>query len=162
MTDRLSASDRTHLDRAIELSRAGMRAHEGGPFGSVVVLDGQVVGEGWNRVTSTADPTAHAEVVAIRDACRRVGSFELVGATVFASCEPCPMCWGAIHWARCERVVFANDAAAAAAIDFDDARLTDELRRPVDQRSIPAVHAPSPDARAVFDEWAADPAYLRY
>ena len=162
MTDPLTASDRAHLDRAVELSRAGMRAREGGPFGCVVVLDGRVVGEGWNRVTSSADPTAHAEVVAIRDACRRVGSFELPGATVFASCEPCPMCWGAIHWARCDRVVYANDAAAAAAIAFDDARLADELRRPVDQRTISTVHAPTDDARAVFDEWAADPDLVRY
>lgn len=162
MTDQLSASDRTHLDRAIELSRAGMRAREGGPFGAVVVLDGRVVGEGWNRVTSTADPTAHAEVVAIRDACQRVSSFSLVGATVYASCEPCPMCWSAIHWARCDRVVFANRADEAAAIDFDDAVLVDELRRPVDQRSVAAVHAPSADARAVFDEWAADSDAVRY
>ena len=161
MTD-LSASERAHLDRAIELSHAGMRAREGGPFGCVVVLDGRVVGEGWNRVTSTADPTAHAEVVAIRDACRRLGSFALDGATVFASCEPCPMCWGAIHWARCARVVFANDASAAASIDFDDALLTEELRRPVDQRSIPAVHVPSTAAQDVFDQWAADPSLQRY
>jgi guanine deaminase len=158
----LPASEQPHLDRAIELSRAGMEANEGGPFGSVVVLDGRVVGEGWNRVTSTADPTAHAEIVAIRDACRRVGSFELAGAVVYASCEPCPMCWGAIHWARCARVVFANDAAAAAAIEFDDALLSDELRRPVDQRGIEVVHAPSDRARAVFDDWAADPAKVRY
>ena len=162
MTGPLSTSDRAHLDRAVELSLAGMRAREGGPFGCVVVLDGRVVGEGWNRVTSIADPTAHAEVVAIRDACRRVGSFELAGATVFASCEPCPMCWGAIHWARCARVVYANDAAAAAAIDFDDTRLTHELRRPVDERSIPAVHVPVRAAREVFDEWSSDPGFVRY
>ncbi len=162
MTDRLTASDRAHLDRAIELSRAGMEAGEGGPFGACVVLDGRVIGEGWNRVTSTADPTAHAEVVAIRRACQQVGSFELPGASVYASCEPCPMCWGAIHWARCARVVFANDATAAAAIAFDDARLVDELRRPFDQRSVEAVHAPSPAAKAVFDDWAADPTRVRY
>ncbi len=165
MTDRsdaTTASDQAHLDRAIHLSRAGMEAGEGGPFGSVVVLDGRVVGEGWNRVTSTADPTAHAEVVAIRRACQQVGSFELAGATVYASCEPCPMCWGAIHWARCSRVVFANDAAAAASIDFDDAVLVDELRRPVDRRAIEVVHAPSPAARAVFEDWAADPTRVRY
>jgi guanine deaminase len=162
VTADLTAAERTHLDRAVELSRSGMRAREGGPFGAVVVLDGTVVGEGWNRVTSTADPTAHAEVVAIRDACLRVGSFQLTGAVVYASCEPCPMCWGAIHWARCARVVYANDAADAAAIDFDDALLTEELRRPTHQRSIEVVHVPSDDARAVFDEWAADPDVVRY
>lgn len=162
MTDALTTDDRDHLDRAIALSRAGMQAREGGPFGAVVVLDGRVVGEGWNRVTSTADPTAHAEVVAIRDACQRVGSFELPGAVVYASCEPCPMCWGALHWARCARVVFANDAAAAAAIDFDDARLSEELRQPVGERSIEVVHAPQPAAQQVFDDWAADPSLVRY
>ena len=162
MTDPLQPAERAHLDRAIELSRAGMLAREGGPFGAVVVRDGAVIGEGWNRVTSTADPTAHAEVVAIRDACRRAGTFELPGAVVYASCEPCPMCWGAIHWARCDRVVFANDAAAAAAIDFDDAVLTDELRHPVDQRSIEAVHVPSDAAREVFALWASDPRFTRY
>lgn len=162
MTDPLSPSDRVHLDRAVALSREGMRAREGGPFGAVVVLDGEVIGEGWNRVTSTADPTAHAEVVALRDACLRRGTFNLPGATVYASCEPCPMCWSAIHWARCDRVVFANRAEDAAAIDFDDAVLVDELRRPVDQRSVAAVHVPSPDALAVFEEWAADPDVVRY
>lgn len=162
MTDRLTASDEAHLERAIALSRAGMEAGEGGPFGACVVLDGRVVGEGWNRVTTTADPTAHAEVVAIRRACRQVGSFELPGASVYASCEPCPMCWGAIHWARCARVVFANDTSAAAEIAFDDAVLVEELRRPVHQRSIEAVHAPSAAAKAVFDDWAADPTRVRY
>lgn len=162
LAEHLTAADQDHLDRAIALSRAGMEAGEGGPFGAVVVLDGRVLGEGWNRVTSTADPTAHAEVVAIRRACQQQESFSLSGATVYASCEPCPMCWGAIHWARCSRVVYANDAAAAAAIDFDDAVLVDELRRPVDQRTIATVHAPSRSARAVFDDWAADTSRVRY
>lgn len=154
--------DQRYLDRAIALSRAGMEAREGGPFGAVVVRGGRVLGEGWNRVTSTADPTAHAEVVAIRRACQRLGTFELEGAVVYASCEPCPMCWGAIHWARCARVVFANAAADAAAIDFDDALLTDELRRPVDDRTIPVTQLPSAAARQVFDEWDADPTRVRY
>ena len=154
--------DRRHLDRAIALSRAGMEAREGGPFGAVVVRDGRVLGEGWNRVTSTADPTAHAEVVAIRRACQRLGTFDLEGAVVYASCEPCPMCWGAIHWARCGRVVFANAAAEAAAIDFDDALLTDELHRPVDERTIPVTQLPSDAARRVFADWDADSTRVRY
>lgn len=158
----MSSDHRRHLHRAIALSRAGMEAGEGGPFGAVVVRDGQVLGEGWNRVTSTADPTAHAEVVAIRRACRRVGSFDLDGAVVYASCEPCPMCWGAIHWARCGRVVYANVAADAAEIDFDDAVLTEQLQRPVDERTIPTVHLPSPEARQVFAEWDADETKTRY
>ena len=154
--------DRRHLDRAIALSRAGMEAREGGPFGAVVVRGDRVLGEGWNRVTSTADPTAHAEVVAIRRACQRLGTFDLDGAVVYASCEPCPMCWGAIHWARCGRVVFANAAAEAAAIDFDDALLTDELHRPVGDRTIPVTHLPSAAARRVFTDWAADHTQVRY
>ena len=154
--------DRAHLDRAVALSRAGMEAGEGGPFGAVVVRDGRVLGEGWNRVTATADPTAHAELVAIRRACRRVGSFDLGGAVVYATCEPCPMCWGAIHWARCARVVFANVAADAAAIDFDDALLAEDLQRPVDDRTIPTTHLPSPDAQKVFADWDADPTRVRY
>lgn len=154
--------DQAHLDRAIVLSRAGMEAGEGGPFGALVVREGHVLGEGWNRVTSTADPTAHAEIVAIRRACRRLGTFDLDGAVVYASCEPCPMCWGAIHWARCGRVVFANVAADAAAIDFDDARLTDELHHPVQERTIPVRHLPSAAARRVFADWAADPTRVRY
>lgn len=158
----IDPTDRAHLERAVGLARAGMEAGEGGPFGCVVVLDGTVVGEGWNRVTSTADPTAHAEVVAIRDACLRVGTFALTGAVVYASCEPCPMCWGAIHWARCGRVVYASDAAAAAAIDFDDAVLVEQLRRPVTERSIPALHAPVAEAQRLFDDWAADPTKVRY
>ena len=154
--------DRRYLDRAIALSRAGMQAREGGPFGAVVVRGDRVLGEGWNRVTSTADPTAHAEVVAIRRACQRLGTFDLDGAVVYASCEPCPMCWGAIHWARCARVVFANAAAEAAAIDFDDALLTDELRRPVDDRTIPVTRLPSAAARRVFADWDADSTRVRY
>lgn len=161
-TTSLMPTEQQYLDRAIALSRAGMEADEGGPFGSVVVLDGRVVGEGWNRVTSTADPTAHAEVVAIRRACQRLGTFDLTGAVVYASCEPCPMCWGAIHWARCARVVYANTSAEAAEIDFDDAALSEELRHPVDRRSIPAVHVPSDEARAVFAAWDADPTRVRY
>lgn len=162
MTQGSPDDDQVFLDRAIALSRAGMESGEGGPFGAVVVRDDRVVGEGWNRVTSTADPTAHAEVVAIRRACRRLGTFDLAGAVVYASCEPCPMCWGAIHWARCGRVVFANVASDAAAIDFDDALLTEELRRPVVDRSIPTTHLPSPAARQVFVDWDADPTRARY
>lgn len=158
----LGPEDLAHLRRAVELSRRGMQAREGGPFGAVVVLEGHVVGEGWNRVTATADPTAHAEVVAIRDACRRVASFELPGATVYASSEPCPMCWSAVHWARCSRVVHANQRDQAAAIGFDDALLYDQLALPAADRSIDVVHHPMDEAAAVFAAWDADPTRVRY
>lgn len=155
-------TDASHLERAIALSRAGMQAGEGGPFGAVVVHDGVVVGEGWNRVVASADPTAHAEVVAIRDAARRLGRFDLVGATIYSSCEPCPMCWAAIAWSRCERVVYANTAAQAAAIGFDDADLWEEMARDVADRRLSAVHVPSDAAADVFQSWADDPDVTPY
>jgi guanine deaminase len=149
----LTEEDRVHLARAVELSREHMDMGAGGPFGSVVVRDGQVIGEGWNQVTSTNDPTAHAEVVAIRRACREVGSFSLQGATLYASCEPCPMCLASAYWARVSRIVFANTREEAAAIGFDDQLLYDEIPKPVDERMIPTLHAPDEDAKAVFRAW---------
>jgi tRNA(Arg) A34 adenosine deaminase TadA len=145
--------DRAFLARAVDLSREHMEAGAGGPFGSVVVLDGAVIGEGWNRVTSTNDPTAHAEVVAIRRACESVGRFSLQGATLYASCEPCPMCLAAAYWARISRIVFANTRGEAAAIGFDDQLLYDEIPKPIGQRMIPTEHVPDAEAKAVFKAW---------
>jgi tRNA(Arg) A34 adenosine deaminase TadA len=130
-----------------------MHAGAGGPFGSVVVRDGAVIGEGWNQVTSTNDPTAHAEVVAIRRACQEIGSFSLTGATLYASCEPCPMCLAAAYWARVSRIVFANTREEAAAIGFDDQLLYDEIPKPIEQRLVPTLHAPHDEAKAVFAAW---------
>lgn len=160
--DHPAEDDRRHLERAVALARAGMEAREGGPFGAVVVLAGEVVGEGWNRVTSTADPTAHAEMVALRRACARRDHFELPGATVYASGEPCPMCWAACRWARVDRIVYANDRAAAAAIDFDDQFLYDELGRGAGDQAVPLEHLPLPGAAALYEAWAADPDLTRY
>lgn len=154
--------DRRHLARAVELGRQGMRAREGGPFGAVVVRDAAVLAEGWNRVTSTADPTAHAEMVALRRAGRTTGEFELPGATVYASGEPCPMCWAACRWARVDRIVYASDRSAAAAIGFDDQFLYDELGRDVSLHEVPLVHLPSDEAAALYAEWQADDSYTRY
>ena len=120
-------SHNLYMQRAAEISRQKMLAGEGGPFGAVVVRDKNIIGEGWNRVTSTADPTAHAEIVAIRNACSRVGSFTLEGAVIYTSCEPCPMCLGAIWWARIARIFFANTRADAARIGFDDAEIYQEV-----------------------------------
>ena len=149
----LTPDDHLHLARAVALSREHMQAGEGGPFGSVVVHGGTVVGEGWNQVTSTNDPTAHAEVVAIRRACQAVGDFALTGATLYASCEPCPMCLASAYWARVSRIVFANTRQDAAAIGFDDQLLYDEIPKPIGLRLIPTIHAPSEEARAVFRAW---------
>ncbi len=149
----LSSDDYVHLAHAIALSREHMQAGAGGPFGAVIVRDGTVLAEGWNQVTSTNDPTAHAEVTAIRRACQAVGSFALTGATLYTSCEPCPMCLASAYWARVSRIVFANTRVDAAAIGFDDQMLYDEIPKPVSERQIPTIHAPTDEARGVFAEW---------
>ena len=145
--------DKQYLDRAIALSRHHMQGGAGGPFGAVVVKNGQILSEGWNQVTSTNDPTAHAEVVAIRSACRTLDTFSLEGATIYASCEPCPMCLAAIYWARLDRIVFASTRDEAAAAGFDDALLYREVTQPPGKRAIPTVRIDLPEARAVFDAW---------
>ena len=131
----MTEQDRQFMTRAIELARNGVETNAGGPFGCVVVKDGEIVGEGNNRVTSTNDPTAHAEIIAIRDACKRLNSFQFDGCTIYTSCEPCPMCLGAIYWARPEKVFFACTRADAAAIGFDDDFIYKELEKTNDARA---------------------------
>lgn len=145
----------TAMRRAIQLSVGKMEAGEGGPFGAVIVKDGEIVAEGWNRVTSTNDPTAHAEVVAIREACRRLGSYSLEGATIYTSCEPCPMCFAAIYWARLDAVHYGNDHQAAAAIGFDDAFLYEELTVPMGERKVRFTCTLPDEARVGFERWSA-------
>lgn len=142
-----------YLRLAIELSREKMEANEGGPFGAVIVCNGQIVGRGWNRVTSTNDPTAHAEVVAIRAACQHVKNFTLAGCELYTSCEPCPMCLAAIYWSRLDRVYFASTAQDAAAAGFDDQNIYRELSLPIANRSIPMQQAMRDEANLVFAEW---------
>src|SRR5919107_4408520 len=146
MTDPKS-DDQRYLARAVALSREHMERDAGGPFGAVIVRDGKVLAEGWNRVTSTNDPTAHAEVTAIRRACEAVQDFSLPGATLYTSCEPCPMCLASAYWARVSRIVYANTREDAAAIGFDDRLIYDEIPKPVTERLIPTLHAPSFEAR---------------
>lgn len=141
------------MKRAVELSRKGMEAGEGGPFGAVVVRDGKVIAEGNNRVIIDNDPTAHAEVVAIRRACEKLGSFQLTGCELYTSCEPCPMCLGAVYWARPGVVYFANTRNEAAEIAFDDDFIYHEIEKFPAERSIPFINVPHPEARAVFAEW---------
>lgn len=145
------------MRRAIELSRVHMEAGEGGPFGAVVVKDGLIVGEGWNRVTSSQDPTAHAEVVAIRQACRKLGTFQLRGCEIYTSCEPCPMCLGAVYWARLDRLWYANGRADAAAIQFDDEWLYREVALPPEGRSLPTLQLLRDEALEVFRAWTQKP-----
>ncbi len=148
--------------RAIELARLGMESGNGGPFGSVVVKDGKVIGEGSNEVTSTNDPTAHAEVVAIRRACQHLGTFELNGCDVYASCEPCPMCLAAIYWSRAKRIYIACDRDDAARAGFDDALIYDEIAAAPGRRRIPMEQRLQTRGIEVFTEWIAKPDKVEY
>ncbi|WP_246776608.1 nucleoside deaminase [Microvirga sp. VF16] len=150
----MKTDDQLYLARAIELSREHMDRGAGGPFGALIVREGKVLAEGWNQVTSSNDPTAHAEVTAIRRACEAVGDFSLEGATLYTSCEPCPMCLASAYWARVSRIVFANTRQDAADIGFDDSLIYDEIPKPHAERILPMDHLPSLEARAVFDAWA--------
>ena len=155
-------AQRAFMCRAVELSAERMRQNAGGPFGAVIVRQGRVIAEGWNQVTSSNDPTAHAEVSAIRAACSKLGTFSLAGCDIYTSCEPCPMCLSAIYWARLDRIFFANSRQDAAAIGFDDALIYDEVPKPIDQRIIPTVKLDLPEAEAVFAEWQAKPDKVQY
>ena len=142
---------------AIRLSLQKMRANHGGPFGAVIVRNGKVVGRGWNQVTSTNDPTAHAEVTAIRAACSKLNTFQLDDCDIYTSCEPCPMCLSAIYWARLRNIYFANTRKDAAAIEFDDDFLYREVALPVSKRKIPMKQLLRKEALAVFKAWRHKP-----
>src|SRR5258705_6189429 len=134
---------------AIQLSLAKMRANHGGPFGAVVVRKGKIVGRGWNQVTSTNDPTAHAEVTAIRDACKKLKTFQLDDCELYTSCEPCPMCLSAIYWARFKKIYYGNTRKDAAKIDFDDDLIYREVAKPIAKRIIPMKQLLRPEALEV-------------
>ena len=143
------------MQEAIRLSKQGMSNGEGGPFGCVIVKGDEIVGRGNNKVTSLNDPTAHAEVVAIRDACKNLGTFQLDGCEVYTSCEPCPMCLGAIYWARPKKIYYANHREDAAAIGFDDTMIYEEMSKPYEERKIPIASIGREEAIKVFEEWKA-------
>ena len=147
---------------AIRLAWNKMRHNSGGPFGAVIVRRGKIVGRGWNRVTSANDPTAHAEVAAIREACRRLKTFRLDDCELYASCEPCPMCLAAAYWARLRRIYYANTRRDAAAIGFDDDWLYHELGQPLTRRKIPMRQLLRRDALKVFAEWQGKLDKIRY
>ncbi len=150
------------MRRAITLAHEKMAAGEGGPFGAVVVKDGEIIAEGHNQVTSANDPTAHAEVNAIRTACAKLGTFNLQGCEIFSSCEPCPMCLSAIYWARLDRVFFANTRADAARIGFDDDHIYREVALPLAERAIPMEQLLGEEGRVTFDAWLANPDKIQY
>jgi len=141
------------MKAAVELSLEGPRTNMGGPFGAVVVKDGKIIGKGSNQVTSSNDPTAHAEVVAIREACKNLNSFQLEGCVIYTSCEPCPMCLGAIYWARPDKVYYANTREDAANIGFDDSMIYEELDKKFLDRKIPFIQLGREQAIIAFKEW---------
>lgn len=140
------------MEKAVELSLENMRAGKGGPFGAIIVRQGKIVGTGANHVTSDNDPTAHAEMVAIRDACKNLGTFQLDDCEIYTSCEPCPMCLAAIYWARPKAIYYANTRKDAADIGFDDDFLYEELKKNLEERSLPIHQLDKSNALKVFDE----------
>lgn len=150
------------MARAIQLAIENVQSGLGGPFGAVVVRHGEIVSQGSNRVTSAHDPTAHAEVLAIREACRQLKVFHLTGCEIYASCEPCPMCLGAIYWARMDRIYFAGAAADAAESGFDDSFIYQELVRASAKRKIPMIQMQRRDALAAFRAWKEKPDKILY
>lgn len=141
------------MDEAVRVSKKYMELGEGGPFGCVVVKDGKIVGVGWNQVLASGDPTAHAEVTAIRDACKNLNTYQLTGCELYTTCEPCPMCLGAIYWARPDKVYYANTRQDAATIGFDDAFIYKEIGLQPDQRKIAMVPVDKTKAFKVFQLW---------
>ena len=150
------------MQETIELSRQNIRAGNGGPFGAMIVRDGTVLARGTNLVTSNNDPTAHAEIVAIREACRQLGTFQLEGCELYSSCEPCPMCLGAIYWSQVSAIYYANTRSDAAAIGFDDEFLYKELSVPLPERRIPMKQLLQSEALLVFKEWGEMENKIRY
>lgn len=154
--------DDLFLARAVELARQGSELGDGGPFGAVIVHDGKIIAEAWNRVVASKDPTAHAEIAAIRSASAALDRFHLNGCTLYASSEPCPMCLAAAYWAHIERIVFANSRAEAAAIGFSDDWLYDELQMPLTKRRIRMEHRPLPGAAEAMQAWTSCPHRVPY
>ena len=150
------------LRRAIALATENVKSGAGGPFGAVVVRDGKIAGEGVNSVTASADPTAHAEVNAIRGAAKTLGTFTLAGCELYTSCEPCPMCLAAAYWARLDAVYYGASAADAASAGFDDAFLYAELRKDVSQRKLRSIQLLGGEAWASFAAWIASPNKIEY
>lgn len=156
------AGEMKFMREAIRLAHHGIEKNYGGPFGCVIVQGDEIIGRGWNRVTSSNDPTAHAEIVAIRDACARLRTFQLSECDLYTSCEPCPMCMGAIYWARPQRIFFANTRHDAAEIGFDDSLIYEELALRFEQRKIPMINLGREEALESFKSWVSKQDKIRY
>ena len=150
------------MQAAIALSLKSVRSENGGPYGAVVVKEGKIIGQGSNQVAPSNDPTAHAEMLAIREACTHLGSFQLQGCELYTSCEPCPMCLGAIYWSRLDRVYYANTKEDAAKIGGDSQLIYSEMSVPLDQRKIPMIPLMREEAAIAFEEWEAQPNKVMY
>ncbi len=150
------------MQLAIQLSEQNVDQGKGGPFGAVVVKDGKVIAKSANKVTSSNDPTAHAEVSAIRAACKKLKTFDLSGCVIYTSCEPCPMCLGAIYWARLDKIYYANTKVDAAAIGFDDRFIYEELDLEMNQRRLPIVQLMREEAQIAFKKWEQSPLKIEY
>ncbi len=148
--------------RAIELARSNITNLYGGPFGAVIVKDGKIIGEGCNHVLANNDPTAHAEIVAIREACKNLSNFQLDGCEIYSSCEPCPMCLGAIYWARPAKLYFAAGREDASGADFDDSLIYKEVSLPVEKRQIPTEQFMKKESQEVFNEWKENNLNIEY
>ena len=149
----ITEKDKQFIKRAIELSEKGMDKNAGGPFGAVIVKDGKVIAEGFNEVTSSNDPTAHAEVVAIRRACENLGSFLLDDCIIYTSCEPCPMCLGAIYWSHIKAVFYSCTKEDAAEAGFDDHFIYEEIDKSLDKRNVKFINLHRKKGRAIFQKW---------
>ncbi|MBV1924369.1 MAG: nucleoside deaminase [Flavobacteriaceae bacterium] len=141
------------MQKAIDLAKKSMNSNEGGPFGAIIVKEGKIIAEGNNKVTSSNDPTSHAEIVAIRNACKKLNSFQLTDCIIYTSCEPCPMCLGAIYWARPKKVYYACTKKDAAQINFDDQFIYDEIDSSITNRSISFENINRDEAKKIFDQW---------
>ena len=150
------------MEMAFDEARKGSESGQGGPFGAVVVKNGEVIGRGHNTVLSSNDPTSHAEINAIRDACARLGSFQLEGCELYTTCEPCPMCLGAVYWARPEVVYFSASRVEAAGIGFDDAHIYEEVQKPWAERTIPMHHCPDVRIEQFMRSWISNPERKQY
>ena len=149
-----TSSKEKFMKEAVNQAIKGMSNNEGGPFGCIIVKDGEIIGKGNNKVTSTNDPTAHAEVTAIREACKHLNSFQLEGCEIYTSCEPCPMCLGAIYWARPDKVYYGSNQIDAASIGFDDEFIYNEIPLPYSERSIPFEQLGRDIALEAFQKWS--------
>ena len=158
----MNKEDDHFMQEALTLARQGISQGHGGPFGALVVLAGEIVGRGWNQVVLQKDPTAHAEILAIRDACQRLGRFHLEDAVLYSTCEPCPMCLSAVYWARIPTLVYAANAGDASAIGFDDRRIKQFLSQPLSKGKIQIRRTLQQEALEIFRQWEQDPDKVRY